>query len=170
VNYLADNRLLTVISDERSELEAIRHRLETLSKKYGLTDVEALFAARYAASYVPVEIFSQQMAPLEAVVSYLKDNMKYRFSRIAQLLSRDDRTIWTTYRNARGRAHLRLPSKSKTLVPISILKKKKLSIQEALIIFLRENKGMTLVEIAVLLNKSTSTVWTSFHRAKVKLR
>ena len=47
---------------------------------------------------IPFEIFSHEThSPQEAVVIYLKDKEKLTFHHIAQLLFRDDRTIFTAY-------------------------------------------------------------------------
>ena len=51
---------------------------------------------------VPLDIFSsEKFSPLEAIVVYLKEQRKLSFHDIASLLTRDDRTIWTTYTRAK---------------------------------------------------------------------
>lgn len=55
-----------------------------------------------SSTIVPLEIFSnERFSPLEAVVAYLKEEKNLSFHEIALLLSRDDRTIWTTYMRAK---------------------------------------------------------------------
>jgi len=50
---------------------------------------------------LPVEIFaSRKLSVLETIVSYLKENYKLTNHQIAELLKRDDRTIWTVHSRA----------------------------------------------------------------------
>lgn len=53
------------------------------------------------AYYIPIEVFSRRLSILEAAVSYLKDHYQLKYSDIARLLDKDDRTIWTTYKRAK---------------------------------------------------------------------
>lgn len=56
----------------------------------------------YSSINVPTKIFSDdKFSPLEAIVVHLKDHQKMTFHEIGFLLTRDDRTIWTTYTRAR---------------------------------------------------------------------
>src|SRR3989344_303376 len=50
---------------------------------------------------IPVSIFESKLSALESVVSYLHDKLNLKFSQIAILLHRDQRTIWTAYQRAR---------------------------------------------------------------------
>jgi hypothetical protein len=50
---------------------------------------------------IPFEIFHTNLSPSEAVVSYLKEKQNLAFHEIADLLSRDNRTIWTIYARAK---------------------------------------------------------------------
>lgn len=51
---------------------------------------------------IPISIFSnRKLSVLEALVSYLKDTQGLKFSQIAVLLDRDQRTIWTSYSRAK---------------------------------------------------------------------
>jgi hypothetical protein len=60
------------------------------------------FSKKSASIMVPVAIFKDNcLGPLETVISYLKDSHKLTYARIASLLSRDDRTVWTSYNQAR---------------------------------------------------------------------
>lgn len=58
---------------------------------------------------IPTSIFlDRDLSVLEAIAEYLKDKKGMRYSEIAQLLNRDDRTIWTSYQRAkqkRKKAH-----------------------------------------------------------------
>jgi len=51
---------------------------------------------------IPISIFSNKKIPaLEAIASYLKDELSLNYHEIAVLLDRDDRTIWTVYQRAK---------------------------------------------------------------------
>jgi Mn-dependent DtxR family transcriptional regulator len=51
---------------------------------------------------LPSSIFrDRDLSVLEAIAEYLKDKKNLRYSEIAKLLNRDDRTIWTAYTRAK---------------------------------------------------------------------
>ncbi|MBI2148254.1 hypothetical protein HYU23_01100 [Candidatus Woesearchaeota archaeon] len=55
--------------------------------------------------YIPFEIFrDRNLGVLENICLYLKDVCNLSFHQIAVLLRRNDRTIWTSYHKARGKA------------------------------------------------------------------
>ena len=50
---------------------------------------------------IPISVLSNRsLATLEAVVVYMKDSLNLTYHQIAELLNRDDRTIWTCYNRA----------------------------------------------------------------------
>nr|MCK4929876.1 hypothetical protein [Nanoarchaeota archaeon] len=51
---------------------------------------------------IPIQVLqNRQFGVLEATVVYLKDEIGLKYSEIARLLNRDDRTIWNVYNNAK---------------------------------------------------------------------
>ncbi len=47
---------------------------------------------------IPVSIFKKEkLSPFEAIVKYLKEEMKLTYHQIGVLLNRDERNIWTIY-------------------------------------------------------------------------
>ncbi len=51
---------------------------------------------------IPLRILQDRtVAVLEAIVEYLKEERDLRYSEIAELLNRDQRTIWTVYSRAK---------------------------------------------------------------------
>lgn len=53
---------------------------------------------------VPYYIFKdRRLSVLEALVTYLRDNFKLRYSEIADLLNRDERNIWTVYHRGKNK-------------------------------------------------------------------
>lgn len=54
------------------------------------------------ASSVPLEILkNRKLGMLESVCVYLKEKKDMSYSEIAQILNRDDRTIWASYNKAK---------------------------------------------------------------------
>lgn len=55
---------------------------------------------------VPISIFSnREMSIMENMVAYLKEKNRMKYSDIAKILKRDDRTIWTVYNRAKKKAN-----------------------------------------------------------------
>lgn len=51
---------------------------------------------------IPVNIFrNRDLAVLESLVKYMKEELKMSYAEIASELNRNDRTIWTVYSRAR---------------------------------------------------------------------
>ena len=58
------------------------------------------FVIKNEKQQVPINIFSdRKLAPLESLVLYLKDEVRLEIKQIAELLKRNYRTIWLSYRN-----------------------------------------------------------------------
>jgi len=114
---------------------------------------------------IPITIFTNKLGGLEGLVKYLRENLGLTYHEIAELLNRDDRTIWTAYNKSVKKQPTKLIIK-KTLIfmPIPILKNRKLTILEAIIVYLKD-KGMRYIEIAELLNRDQRNIWTIHNRA-----
>ena len=51
---------------------------------------------------IPSSVFQdRELSVLEAMVEYFKEKKQMKYSEIARLLNRDDRTIWTAYKRAK---------------------------------------------------------------------
>lgn len=47
---------------------------------------------------IPTKIFGDRsFAVLESLVKYMKEELKMNYAEIAEILNRDERTIWTAY-------------------------------------------------------------------------
>jgi hypothetical protein len=54
--------------------------------------------------FIPLDIFAdRRLSSLEVIVEYLKEKRHLTFHKIAVMLNRDDRTIWTTYNRAKNK-------------------------------------------------------------------
>ncbi len=118
---------------------------------------------------VPVSVFSNWLAPLEALVVFMKENLKMTFSQIAKELKRDSRTIWLTYSNARKK-NITISIGKDNFLPIEIFSNREFSVLENLAVYLHDIKGYTFKEISNFTKKDNRTIWTVYHRAKKKMR
>lgn len=114
---------------------------------------------------IPVTIFLNELAPLESIVKYLKENKGMTIKKISEKLNRSDKTIWTTYNNAKSRKLTF--SDTEYLIPTSFFSKKT-SILETAVYYLKKNHDLTLHQIAVILKRDDRTIWTLYHRALKK--
>jgi len=108
VKYLRENLLLSfkqiASSTNRNEI-ALAVSYRNAKKK-----LEAKFVvAEISPYYIPVKILQDRnLSVLENIVSYLKDTFGLTYHKIALLLNRNDRTIWTVYQRAiKKRKHAR---------------------------------------------------------------
>ncbi|NQV08840.1 hypothetical protein HQ529_03245 [Candidatus Woesearchaeota archaeon] len=145
-------------------IDRLRQEFDFLKETYNLSDQDVFKIIKKKEIIIPVSIFNNKLAPLEALVLYLKDS--YRLSEIAAMLNRDQGTIWLTYQNALKK-RVRVSFDSDVFVPVRIFSERRLSVLESLTEYLRED-GLSLKEIAGLVGKDNRTIWTVYSRAKKK--
>ncbi|MEM4710901.1 MAG: hypothetical protein QXL18_03075 [Candidatus Woesearchaeota archaeon] len=109
---------------------------------------------------IPITIFSnKKLGVLEAIVKYLKENQELSFKEIAEILHRDQRTIWTTYNKAVKKQKEKFSTKKdQEYITIKSFSNTKYSPLQALIKEL-EAKGYTLSKIAKITNRSYKNIW-----------
>ncbi len=118
---------------------------------------------------VPIDVFIGGVGALEALCKYMKENLGMRYHEIAVELSRDDRTIWTACSKASEKAKEPIKiSKGEILLPLSIFKDRKLTVLEALIVYLK-SKGMRYNKIGSLVHRDQRNIWTIYSRAVKKV-
>ena len=120
--------------------------------------------------YVPVSVFTNGASGLESISKYLKENVGMRYSAIANLMNRDDRTIWNACQDATRKASEFSAEETSVKIPLSIFHDRSLSVLEAIAEYLKESMGLRYCDIASLLGKDQRTVWTVYSRAKKKRR
>ncbi|MEK6893667.1 MAG: hypothetical protein AABX07_05705, partial [Nanoarchaeota archaeon] len=131
---------------------------------------------------IPTAIFTDKLGCLEAITKYLKENLEMSYHEIAQILNRNDRTIWATYHKALKKqpapvnlekTMIMLPvmklEKVFLVLPVSIFKDRNLTILESIVIYLKK-KGLKYNEIAKLLNRDQRNVWTIHSKAEKKTK
>lgn len=117
---------------------------------------------------VNVSVFQERsLGILEALVRHLKEEKGYPFRRIAKLLNRDSRTIWSAYEKAKGKAQGTLKPGG-VAIPVSIFRERRLGVLESLVVYLREQHGLRYAEIASMLGRDQRTIWTAYRRASRK--
>jgi hypothetical protein len=161
--------LRQVLVQDEEEILALKRRINTLCVRTGLEDVGVLYLMRKSAASVPVELFSQDLAPLESLVSYLHIQLGWKLCEVAESLGRDQRVIGATYANVRRKnPSIRFAAGSGIRVPLAIFRRQGLSILESLVRYLSQDRLMPVSEIAKLLRKNVSTIWTALRRARAK--
>jgi predicted DNA-binding protein (UPF0251 family) len=118
---------------------------------------------------IPISIFNNKLAPLEAIVLFLKETLNLKLHKIAVTLNRDDRTIWLTHHNA-TKKKAKISLSSDFYIPLSTLSNRKFSILELVVSHLKESYGISLKQISQLIGKSPKTIWTVYDRAKKKAK
>ncbi|MBI4438378.1 hypothetical protein HY640_00430 [Candidatus Woesearchaeota archaeon] len=118
----------------------------------------------------PVGIFfDDRLSALEAITKFLREEHGLRYSEIASVLNRDERTVWCTYRNASTKSSGRLScSGSDILIPVSAVGARELSVLETITEYLKEDMNLSFSRIAFVLRRDYRTVWTVYRRAKRK--
>ena len=124
---------------------------------------------------IPLKVFlDRSISVLEAVSEYFMDEKGMSYHEIAVLLNRDDRTIWTCYNRAKKKRKSRGGVKRVVVgdegekVPSSVFLDRDVSVLEAIVEYLKEEKELSYHEMAVLLGRNDRTVWTCYNRAKKK--
>ncbi|MEK6984154.1 MAG: hypothetical protein AABX33_06280 [Nanoarchaeota archaeon] len=100
VKYLRENLLLSF-----KQIGALTNRNEialAVTYRNAKKKLAAKFAEALSPYSIPVSILKDRnLSVLENVVAYLKDTFGLQYHKIALLLNRDDRTIWTVYQRAK---------------------------------------------------------------------
>jgi len=118
--------------------------------------------------FIPLGVFRNESSGLEAISMYMKNVLGLRYCDIANLLNRDDRTIWGAFNSAVEKDGMQKEIADGFKVPVSIFHDRSLSVLEAVAEYLKEQHSMKYCRIAELLNRDQRTVWTVYTRAKKK--
>ena len=100
VKYLRENLLLSF-----KQIGSLTNRNEialAVTYRNARKKLEAKFAEEISSYSIPVSILKDRnLSVLENIASYLKDTFGLTYHKVAVLLNRDDRTIWTVYQRAK---------------------------------------------------------------------
>lgn len=124
-------------------------------------------------SSVPAYIFvDRELAPLESITEYLKEEKGLSYHQIAVLVGRNDRTIWTCYnrvkKKRKEKPRLTEAPELDVEIPLQIFKDRSLAPLESISAHLRDQATLSFHEIAEILNRDDRTIWTCYNRAKTK--
>ena len=122
---------------------------------------------------VPSSIFvDRELAPLESISEYLKEQKSLTYHEIAVLVGRDDRTIWTCYNRAQKKRAVtpRKAEKPEKVIeiPLEIFKNRTFAPLESMTTHLKDALKLSFHEIAIVLNRDDRTIWTCYNRAQKK--
>jgi predicted DNA-binding transcriptional regulator AlpA len=115
---------------------------------------------------MPISIFSTDLSPLESIVSYMRDNLSMRLKDISESLGKSESSIWLTYRNAKKK-RISLKIDTSLVIPLDQFDKNK-SILENVVFFMIEKQNIKVKDLSRILNKSQSTIWTTYNRVRTK--
>jgi len=157
-----------IVSDDLFlRLDAI---IDDLKQKYKTNDQEIIDLIEKRALKLPLSVFSQtNLSTSEIVVKFLKEERNLGFHEIAQLVNRDDRTIWGAYHRSKEKTTERFSiKKSKYHVPVSVFSDRNIGFLEALSEFCHDSLQLKYSQIARIIDRDDRTVWTAYNRAKLK--
>ncbi len=118
---------------------------------------------------IPVGVFGNDyLSSLEAIVKYLKDDLKLKFSKIGKLLNRSSKTIWATYHKAAKKMPSSFGAISREImIPVSAISNRSYSTLESVVGFIKD-LDYSNHEVALMLHLDDRTIWTIYDRVKKK--
>ena len=151
---------------KEEKIELISQMVNELKRLHNVSEQEILYKKEIS---VPIGIFANDvLGSLEAIVKYLKEDMKLKFSKIAKLLNRSNKTIWATYHNAVKKMPSSFGDVSREIIiPVTLIANRSFSTLESIVGFVKDF-GLTNHEVAVMLHLDDRTVWTVYDRVKKK--
>jgi len=156
------NDLLRILENNKREIidsirdELIKVKSEINNKEDKKSDI-----------FIPVNIFKEDIGAAESISRYLHDKKKLKFSEIAKLLNRNQRTIWVNYNNSLKNNKIEFKEDG-TMIPVNVFSDRRLSILESVIKYLRD-KGLKNIEISKKIKKDPRNIGTFYSRAIKKI-
>ena len=151
---------------KEDKIELISHFINELKRLHGVSEQDILKKNEIC---IPIGVFSNDvLGSLEAIVKYLKENLKIKFSKIAKMLNRSNKTIWATY----SKSVKKMPSSFKDLshdimIPASAISNRSYSTLESVVGFIKD-LDYSNHEVARMLKLDDRTIWTVYDRVKKK--
>ncbi len=142
------------------ELQVLVQRLQN-EHQMNIPDIKAVLTEQHTDT-IPAAIFTKKVGCLEALCKYLRENRNMKFHAIAQLVMRDDRTVWTSYHQAQHKQKEGYKEESKIHIPLVIFAQRNLTVFEALVRYLKEQKEMNYAEIGRMLDRDQRNIWTIY--------
>ena len=162
-------------NEYNSDIKKFHEIASKIKEKYSLNNYDLIDMllkkkADKPIDMIPVSIFdNNKLGCLEAVVKYMKENLKLKSSKIAEMLGRNISTISSTYIKAcKKHSSEFFVKESKHYIPIAVIANRNFSVMESIVKFLKEKLNLANKEIAKMLNRDTRTIWTVYSRAAKK--
>ena len=141
----------------KSKFQELENEIETLGIQNVIQRIQNKFN-------IPVSIFNEKLSVLESLCKYLKENLNLSNKKISSLLNKSSKSVWQAYTNSKHKHHDKFViSIAPYFIPISIFRKRK-SVLESLVVYLKEDLNLTYHEIALLLKRDDRTIWTVYNR------
>lgn len=151
---------------KQDKIELISYFIDELKRIHNVSEQEILGKKEI---HIPVGIFANDiLGSLEAIVKYLKEELKLRFSKIGKLLNRSNKTIWATYHNAVRKMPSSFGAISKEItIPVSALSNRSFSTLESIVSFIKD-LDYSNHEVAQMLHLDDRTIWAVWDKVKKK--
>jgi hypothetical protein len=148
------------------KVQIVSRLVDELKRKHNIGENE-IFGKKEIC--IPIGVFANDsLGSLEAIVKYLKENLKLRYSKIAKLLNRSSKTIWATYsKSAKKMPNSFEDVSAKILIPVSSISNRSYSTLESVVGFVKDI-GHSNHEVALMLHLDDRTIWTIWDRIKKK--
>jgi len=151
------------------KIKRLNELVYELKEYHGLSEGDIIEHITKKEIKIPVTVFENKVAPLEALVKYMKDMLGMDINQISEQLNRSSKTVWATYNNAKKKDDGSFWVKdTKVLIPLSIFRHRMLSVMESTVEFLKEKHELRYNEIASVIGRDQRTVWTAYNRAVKK--
>ncbi len=158
---------------QHEELKAINTFIDSYIKNNSASFddvIESLMLLRQEKDQILIPsciLREKKLGILESVTKYLKESLKMKYFRIANLIKKDPRVVWVTYNKALKKKKTPLKIKKPNLwVPVSVFYSRRPL--ESLVKFLKDNKQMNYNEIAKLLDRDNRVIWAVYNRGGKK--
>jgi hypothetical protein len=155
------NQKENLIVQENSKqrwIEVLKIALTELKENHSASAEEIINIVNKEQLFIPVSIFRREnkIGALESLCKYMKENLNLKFSEIARIISRDERTVWTAYKKATDKKTDRFEIKSEEIfMPLEKFLKEKTALA-SIILFLKDKHTNT--EIARILNRDPRNI------------
>lgn len=151
---------------KEEKIELVSGFIDELKKFHEVTEQEILYKKEVL---IPIGAFSNDaLSCLEAIVKYMKEDLKMRFSKIAKLLNRSSKTIWATYSKSSKKMAAPFSDVSRNImIPASSISNRSYSTLESVVGFVKD-LGYSNHEVAEMLHLDDRTIWTIWDRVKKK--
>lgn len=151
---------------KQDKIELISYFIDELKRVHNVSEQEILGKKEI---HIPVGIFANDiLSSLEAIVKYLKEGLNLRFSKIARLLNRSNKTIWATYHNSVKKMPSSFGAISREImIPASALSDRSFSTLESIVRFIKDI-DYSNHEVAQMLHLNDRTIWAVWDKVKKK--